>query len=337
MPPEACKLTPNFTTIAVEPSADWVRDLTVKCETLRLFSLSYEVLWRDSSLNWSKVVSIANEGILLSPGLRTALLEDSLAEKRRLEKATRMPAILRVDPLAPPKRGSRRNAAGRTGGRSETQRATRGRGRRMPNVGAAGTGDAGSDGCEDAAGPDQGELAQAALAGAGQEAAPEGHPDIFDLEDELAGLVAGDLEELVATFSADAPPTGVVDGEARAVDGQDVLPGVLDALGEALAEAAAITGMAAEGEEPDQAAPNEPSASASAGPAGDALPPPCGGRAISARAALHCRPFGARVCYRERQVGASSVARQSEGQLVCEVLPAYRVQLLVVGAFGARR
>lgn len=205
---EACLVSDKFKCLAVESSGSFVRKLTDKFSDLVLHTLDYKMNWKDGSLLWSEVYKVTEQGVLLQPGLKTALLSNELKERRKIERMASGSGGLRTsDPLAQPKP----QPSGRSGrGGMTLGRGRRGRGRQQR---------------DETAGPDElhrnprGQALDAtplptlpAPPDASEEAGASGATssmadilgeeyDIFGFEAELEDLLDEDVEELLATLA----------------------------------------------------------------------------------------------------------------------------------------
>lgn len=85
-PPKANKVSDKFGSIDVAHSGPWVEELVGSYSRIKLFSLAYDVLWVDGSLNWSRITAASEVGLLYEPGMRVALFQVQLADRRRAQR-----------------------------------------------------------------------------------------------------------------------------------------------------------------------------------------------------------------------------------------------------------
>lgn len=236
----------DFTVLTIETSGRWAQHLTDKFSEMTLSRLSYELAWRDTSLNWSKVTSIERQGALCGPKVRTALFGEELTERRRQQRKIVPDAgLLSGDPLnqqpnARP-RGRGRGQSSRHGGRGRRESkgpATDGNNTERPLT-IAGASPASGSGAATPGGtggnthelPTMPSHAQ----GHGETPHDADEYDVFDIEHELEGLLDEEVGELQATFDAQLPGEFSADfGEA----GASVIPTIPDEVARALEEAA---------------------------------------------------------------------------------------------------
>lgn len=236
--------------LAIGTSGRWVQRLTDKFSEMTLSRLSYEVTWRNTSLNWSKVTDVQRQGVLCGPMVRTPLLGEELTERRRRQrKITPDAGLLSGDPLsqrpAPKPRAKGRCQSGRRGGRG-------GRGQGSVTVSnddeppealpTSGSGAAALD----AVGGSGHELPR--LPRISQQHAGNPHDadeyDMFDIEHELEGLLEDEVEELQATFDSQPPAEFSADfGEAGASVFATAPDEMTRALDDAASEEAEVVGL----------------------------------------------------------------------------------------------
>lgn len=277
-PHQACKLSDRFNAIAIESSADWVAALASEFVKMRLLTLTYELVWRDGSLMWSKVTATNVEGSLAAPSQTKPLFEAELAERRRVQRLLRPSTILRAgDPLS----GGSSSHRGRGHGPG---RGGKGRGMaRKPNrASASGMGPA-----EPAKGAPmssglvlQDMLEEPNIVAEGEAHAPatseaptddEAEHNMLDLNNELEMLVEEDLDELRATY-ADGPHPSAQPAPL-AQDGALAEAGAAQTIADALAEDACALGLEDEAV-PDAETVGERSSAVGASGSSTDMPPP---------------------------------------------------------------
>lgn len=255
-PWQVSKVSDEFQSIAIDTSGAWALHLAQKFSSLELYTLTYNVCWVDGSLRWSKVASMQKEGLLYEPGMRTALLATTLAERRRVQRLRAGASNLRAgDPLAkpPPKRGrgSVRPVASR-GGRGRGQASRR---QGSPQAVHGNAEELGAIGMAEAQGSEEGRHVHG-------DAAPERPTsdlgdefDLCDLDKELENLLEEDLAELAATYDIDSGLPGGSASEFNKVVVEDPVLSEPAGLGDAIQEIAELVGLGAE--EPEGRAPAE--------------------------------------------------------------------------------
>lgn len=237
-------------------SGGWVSSITEKCGMLVLFRLDVELVWKDGSLNWSRVKGMSREGVLCGPGCVGPFGADALAERRRLNNMARASAGLRVrDPFAPPRAvGGRGRSRGVGRGK---QRANRGRGsaqgsRHEPMVEHVGAlqdvfcaPGINEDWAEDGPPPESQVTAET-----------PGEFDMRDFETELAELMEEDLVELIDTYAGDGGPETQYDDADGLLAESAVEPTIAASFEKKVAEEYDETGMMG-GPDHDDDAPGE--------------------------------------------------------------------------------
>lgn len=267
-PCEASLITGEHICLDILPSGRWVESLTERFSNVTLFTLGYAVIWKDGTLNWSRVTNTTLEGVLLELGQRVALFDHELAERRRAQRLAQSgPGLRTGDPFAErrPKAAAKapRKQTGAGRGRSHVRRQDGSASAGAEDERRSAASDASAHGAASAPLADEG----ASLIGApsGADVVANEEYDVFDLDAELEGLVADDLQELSATFGEDGAMGSL------GVDTEGLMPEApVDAttirqLEEAVAAEAEAVGMEQQPAEPS-GVPNAEAAAQDEGP-----------------------------------------------------------------------
>lgn len=83
---KACAITEAFNCLDIVPSGKWAKSLTDKFAGMSLYTLVYNLIWKDGSLNWSRGTSLVCEGTLCDPGSAIALFDLELVERRKAQR-----------------------------------------------------------------------------------------------------------------------------------------------------------------------------------------------------------------------------------------------------------
>lgn len=214
-------LDDRTTCIALEPSGRWVVALLSKYSSMALHKLTYHIILRDGTLNWSRVTASEKVGALYDPSLRAPLLSADLAERRRRSKLTTGACgLASSDPLEPAKgRGRGAASSGRRAPQLRRRRDAANKGAqplaREASPIAGNGGGAGDGGVLSQLAPSS--VAADADAPDVEEASVGGDVDLFDLDAEMEGLLEQDLQELAATYGDGAiAPEAAGHGDAGA-------------------------------------------------------------------------------------------------------------------------
>lgn len=245
----------------MKTSGAWVASLTERFSKMDLYSLEYNLIWRDGSLNWSSVSAMRLEGPLIGPGVKEPLLATMLAARRRSDRMARASIGLRTsDPFANASAGQQR-ARGRGGGRGRNA-PTSGPANRHGRSRAAQGGNApptppphplAAIAAYDASAGEDGDGPTEAAADDGGAFGMEDELDMFDLDKELAGLLDDDLAELAETFDGDAAQDlGGAGDEASSNMAMD--PTVAEQLEQDVQAALVATGLGADNAPNNEAA-----------------------------------------------------------------------------------
>lgn len=241
-----------------------------------LHTLQVEILWKDGSLNWSNVVAIKKEGLLYEPGLTTALLDEHLRQQRATKRLAKGGGgLLAGDPL-------NQKPSQRTRGRGRGARGGAGNGRGANPNGGSGGGFVGGRPPLVSEEP----LARATQVDPGMAPETQGvHSevhravgevddgvDLFDIEEELEGMIDEDIAEVLATFVDPLEDGGTnPDGQGLLADDRPVHDHI-EELQAAAAEEGDALGLGARGQEGGEDALSRSSVAGAVG-ADDTVPP----------------------------------------------------------------